>query len=203
MCAQRRLKFLLRESKSPQPICPCILSGEKWSERAQVCRGGCLRHKGRIREGSLMNRATGRAARRIFVSLLLSVLTLAALPMIAFAQDASAAKSLEGKWGGALGSGEAKLHVIVTISKNSSGEYSGSLNSVDQGVTIPMNNITLQGDSVRFELKSVGGVYQGTLSKDGGEITGSWTQTAAQNPHPLSLTRQAAGTVSQTPAVAT
>jgi hypothetical protein len=150
-----------------------------------------------------MNRATARAARRMFVAVLLGVFALAALPTIAFSQDASTAKSLEGKWEGALGSGEAKLRVIVTISKNSSGEYSGSLNSVDQGVMLPMSGITLEGDVVRFELKTVGGAYHGTLSKDGAEITGTWTQTAAPNPQPLSLTRQVAGTGSQTSAAPT
>jgi len=125
---------------------------------------------------------------------------LCAFPMRLFAQAASSAKSLDGKWEGALGSDRTQLHIVITISKTSAGEYAGSLNSVDQGATLPLNNITLEGDTVRFELKALGGVYQGTLSQDGAEITGTWTQTAAPNPQPLSFTRQAGSLASQTSA---
>ncbi len=107
------------------------------------------------------------------------------------AQASSTVKSLEGKWAGTLGSGAVKLRLIVTISKTSTGEFAGSLNSVDQNATLPLNNITLEGDAVHFELEVLGGVYQGALRKDGAEIIGAWTQTAAPTPQPLLLIRQA------------
>ncbi len=114
-------------------------------------------------------------------------------PPTLLAQTSSNTKTLEGTWEGTLGNGPIKLHLVVTISRTSAGEYDGSLNSVDQGATLPLNNITLNGDAVRFELKNLGGVYQGTLGKEGAEITGTWTQTAAPNPQPLAFTRRVPG----------
>ncbi len=149
-----------------------------------------------------MDLTASAGPRRTFVMLLMVILVFAALPMISLAQTASAPKSLEGKWEGALGSGPGKLRVVVTISKTSTGDYSGLLNSVDQGAKLQMSNIALEGDKVHFELKTVGGIYQGTLSQDGQEIKGSWTQSAAPNPQPLNLTRQTSATVVQSSAPA-
>ena len=126
-----------------------------------------------------------------------AVLFLFVFPATLLAQTSSNTKSLEGTWKGTLGNGPVKLRLVVTISRTSAGEYDGSLNSVDQGATLPLNNIALDGDAVRFELKNLGGIYQGTLSKEGAEITGTWTQAAAPNPQPLSFTRQVPGGASQ------
>src|SRR5271167_4542703 len=134
---------------------------------------------------------------RTLAILLAVMLFLSGLPAKLLAQKTTNARSLEGKWEGTLGSGAVKLRLIITISKTSGGEYDGSLNSVDQDATLPLNNIRLDGDAVHFELKNLGGVYQGMLNKEGAEITGTWTQAAAPNPQPLSFTRQAPGAASQ------
>lgn len=89
----------------------------------------------------------------------------------------TAAQTLEGTWNGTLEVGSVRLHLILTISKASDGAYAGRLNSKDQGAILPMNDITLTGDVVRFEVRPVGGVYEGTLSKDLNEINGTWTQS--------------------------
>src|SRR5215472_2924275 len=94
---------------------------------------------------------------------------------ITAAQGANVA--LAGTWNGELGEGAAKLHLVLTITKASSGEFSGELNSVDQGATLPMDNITLKAEAFRFEVKTVGGVYEGKLNSAGTEITGTWTQS--------------------------
>ena len=106
------------------------------------------------------------------------------------AQSGASAQNLEGTWSGALGAGTNKLHIILTIAKSSDG-YVGSLNSVDQNAVIPMANISLDGSKVHFELKPVGGVYDGTLSADGKSIAGTWVQSGVP-PQPLSFDRGAA-----------
>jgi len=103
---------------------------------------------------------------------------------------------LAGTWKGELGEGAAKLHLILTISKASNGDFSGELNSVDQGATLPMDNITLKADALRFEVKAVGGVYEGKLNSAGTEIAGTWTQSGVP-PQSLKFARSAGDSVAQ------
>jgi len=92
----------------------------------------------------------------------------------AMAQETSAASELEGTWEGILGG---RLHLVITIHKTSNGELAGLMDSTDQHATLPIEKATQDGNQVKFEVSRVGGVYQGTMTKDGSEISGSWTQT--------------------------
>jgi murein DD-endopeptidase len=105
----------------------------------------------------------------------------------ALAQETTAAAGLEGTWEGILGG---RLHLIVSISKASSGDLTGQLNSVDQNATLPIEKASQNDSQVRFEVSRVGGVYQGTMTKDGSEISGSWTQAGVPE-QPLSFKRTA------------
>lgn len=116
------------------------------------------------------------------------------------AQKAAAASGIAGTWSGVLGAGANQLHIVLQITRLPSGEYTGQLNSVDQGATLPMDSVTLQGTAVHFEVKPVGGVYQGMLNSSGTEISGTWTQTGTP-PQPLKFTRGAAAATA--PAAAT
>jgi len=110
------------------------------------------------------------------------------VPARAVGQAAKADSDLAGTWKGELGAGAAKLHIILTITKSADGAFAGQLNSVDQGAVLPMGNITLKGDAVRFEVKDVGGVYEGTLNAARTEFSGTWTQGGAPG-QPLTFTR--------------
>ncbi|MGB2590286.1 MAG: M23 family metallopeptidase [Candidatus Acidiferrum sp.] len=121
------------------------------------------------------NSASRRAL--LFVSFLLGLAIFVSLPCSAAAQDAKAGGDFAGAWKGELGEGSAKLHIVLTIKKSDAGEFSGQLQSVDQGTTIPMENLTLKGDSVHFEVKAIEGVYEGTLNAAKTAITGTWTQS--------------------------
>ena len=123
-----------------------------------------------------------------YVALAMVLSILALLPCRATAQEAKTDTDLAGTWKGELGAGASKLHVVLTITKLSGGEFSGKLLSVDQGATLPVDNVTLKGDAVRFEVKAVGGLYEGTLNSARNSFEGTWTQggTPAQ---PLSFTR--------------
>lgn len=124
-----------------------------------------------------------------------AVLTLfMATPLAGAARQSPApasAPGLEGAWEGTLGRGARTLRLIVTISKLSSGEMAGTLNSVDQHATLNIESASLAGDQVRFEVRAVGGLYEGTLSRDGSELNGTWTQTGVPA-QPLAFQRSAA-----------
>jgi murein DD-endopeptidase MepM/ murein hydrolase activator NlpD len=93
----------------------------------------------------------------------------------------TAARGLEGVWQGTLDAGE-KLRLVLTVSKANDGSYSGKIDSLDQGASIPIEIITVNAESVRLELKTVGAVFEGKLNKDHSELTGTFSQGGALLP---------------------
>ena len=77
-------------------------------------------------------------------------------------QTTASPNGIEGVWDGVLAG---QLHLVVTITKSSSGELGGTMNSVDQHAVLALSNVTLQGAALRFEVPRVGGVYEGKLKK--------------------------------------
>src|SRR5688500_9001606 len=126
---------------------------------------------------------------------LLMLLFLLGLSCQAFGQ--TPAKDFAGAWHGTLEAGGQKLRLIVTVTKSDSGAYAGKLDSLDQGATIPIDTITVNGDAVRLEMKSPAIVYEGTLNKERTELTGTFTQGG--QPFPLTLKRGEQPAVTPTP----
>jgi murein DD-endopeptidase len=135
-----------------------------------------------------MRKIAGESPRKRILQLMATVL-LALTPVLAMAQDSKPDLDLSGIWQGELGAGAAKLHLLLTISKQSNGGFSGALNSVDQGATLPMENVSQKGDAVRFEIKAIGGVYEGILNAARTEFKGTWTQSNVPA-QPLSFARK-------------
>jgi dipeptidyl aminopeptidase/acylaminoacyl peptidase len=102
------------------------------------------------------------------------------------------ATGFEGSWQGTLEAGGAKLRLLVTVTKSDAGTYSGKLDSLDQGATIPIDTITVKDDAVRLEIKSPPIVFEGTLNKERTELTGTFNQSDQQFPLTLKRTEQAA-----------
>ena len=51
------------------------------------------------------------------------------------------------------------------------------MDSLDQGARdIPLSAITLREGTLGFEVRGVGGSYEGTLAPDGALLTGQWQQ---------------------------
>ena len=126
-----------------------------------------------------------KTQKNIIRNLAIAAIAILSLSSISFAQTTP--KSLEGYWQGTLGTGPGKLRVLVSFTKSPDGSFKGSLESVDQAVTFAISKISLENNAVHFELKDIGGVYQGTLSADATSLTGTWTQTGVP-PQPLNLT---------------
>src|ERR1700685_1050855 len=140
-----------------------------------------------IKEVRLMNTRGGLAPRPRIArtcALLFAAMAIAGFSASrAMAQQAPAATGLGGSWEGTLGG---QLRLVVTISKTSSGDLAGQLNSVDQGATLPIEKATLFEGEVRFEVSRVGGLYEGKMNETGSEIHGTWMTTEVLE-HPLPL----------------
>jgi len=106
-----------------------------------------------------------------------------------------ATKSPEGTWEGTLDAGQ-KLRLVLTITRNADGKFSGSVNSIDQGAVLPIDVITVNGDSVRIE--SVRSAFEGKLNAAGSELSGQFSQGGAV--FPLVFKRAQTPAASPTPA---
>ncbi len=98
---------------------------------------------------------------------------------------------LAGEWEGVLDAPGQQLHVRFHFVKGAGGDITGTFDSVDQGANgLPIAGISRTGDTVKLDMKTIGCSYEGTLSKDGSAIAGTFTQGGAGLP--LNLQRKAA-----------
>ncbi len=82
-------------------------------------------------------------------------------------------ESAFGEWRGSI----ANLRLVLKLDRAGDGSIGGNLISVDQGnVTIPIETVIYQSGSLRLAMKLVSAVYEGRLSEDGTEISGTWQQ---------------------------
>lgn len=83
--------------------------------------------------------------------------------------------SVVGTWEGTLE--VAKLRLVLNIESSKEGVLTGRLDSPDQGATdLPLNSVSLAGGIFRFEMKSLGAMYEGKLASDGDQLTGEFQQ---------------------------
>jgi uncharacterized protein len=109
------------------------------------------------------------------------------------------AKGPEGSWRGTLEAGGGKYRLLVTLTKSDDGTYTGKLESIDQDATLPIDQVTVKGDTVRLEIKSPAIVFEGDLNKERTEWTGTFSQSGGQFPLTLKRSEQAAPTPAPTP----
>jgi len=92
----------------------------------------------------------------------------------------------EGDWEGTLDAGPVKLRIVVHITRKE-GAYGGTLDSPDQGAMgIPIETVTVTGDSIKMDMKSMRATYVGKLAREGSSIAGDFTQGQTL---PLTFTR--------------
>jgi hypothetical protein len=126
------------------------------------------------------------------LALLAATLTLFALAC------APATKDLAGNWQGTLEVGQVKLRLLFKISRTPAGVLTAKLDSLDQGASdIPVETVTVKDHTVRLEVKTVQGVYDGTLDKAGKKLTGTWQQGLQSLP--LTLERSQGAVVASEP----
>src|SRR5262249_22207915 len=101
----------------------------------------------------------------------------AASPAPAAAGSAATTRFV-GAWDSVAKPGE-KQQYAMSISKLSSGEYAGEVTLLAEGVPHSFDVVKVEGNSIHAELKAYGGVYDGTLAKDGNTIDGKWAEAGS------------------------
>lgn len=106
------------------------------------------------------------------------------------AEQTAGQAGIAGDWKGVL---MGQLHLALHITAGGDGALTATLDSLDQGANgIPVSAISLKDGKLSMTVDAVpgGGKYDGSLSKDGNEIDGNWSQ-GTQGPFPLKFTRSA------------
>jgi dienelactone hydrolase len=83
---------------------------------------------------------------------------------------------IDGDWVGTLDTGMGKLRLVLHIINTDQG-LTATMDSLDQGANgLPITTLTREKSSLKFEMKTIGGSYDGTISKDLSALEGTWTQ---------------------------
>ena len=126
------------------------------------------------------------------ISAVYLTIALLAIKCIAAQPQSKIPESALGEWRGSI----ANLRLALKLDRAADGSIGGNLISLDQGnVTIPIETISYQNGSLRLGMKLVSAVYEGSLSDDGAEISGTWQQGG--NAIPLVFRRPGAVPVSR------
>ena len=85
---------------------------------------------------------------------------------------------VQGFWKGTLKIGKTALRLHLKIAEPTDGAFRGELNSIDQPpvVPLPITTVDYRKPSMKFAMQGVGVAFDGTLSNDGSQIVGTWTQ---------------------------
>lgn len=133
-------------------------------------------------------RASGLAFLVIQIALLSATVT--ADPMRPGQSSNASRAGIEGNWEGALNSAAGKLRLVLKISRVGDA-YKAAMDSPDQGaVDLAVDSLTFDDSFLHFEMKDIQASFDGGLSRDGGEISGEFTQVL---PAPLVLRRVMTG----------
>lgn len=86
---------------------------------------------------------------------------------------------LNGHWTGTLNL-SVKLRLVFHV-ENHDGKSVATMDSPDQGAFgIPIDRVETEQDTVRLELRKIGGHFEGTISPDKKSIDGKWRQNRAE-----------------------
>jgi uncharacterized protein (TIGR03435 family) len=107
--------------------------------------------------------------------------------------------SLADTWQGTLHEGQ-DVRVVFKISK-AEDVYKAVFYSIDQGLELPVTQITYDGSTVKMTVEMGRATFDGKLSADSKSITGKWTQGPI--PLPLILSRASAETAWAIPTLPT
>jgi len=89
------------------------------------------------------------------------------------------AQDITGDWRGILKTGGPELRLALHVTKGEKGELKATMESLDQGATLPVSSITLQDSTLKFTVDSVHGTYEGKVNLDASSIAGTWSQGQA------------------------
>ena len=102
-------------------------------------------------------------------------------------RNASVAKAFEGNWNGSLASRVGALRLVLSIANDDDGATARIVN-LDQGsLEIRASTITVRESAVTLEFASIGASYAATLSPNGSELAGTFSE--ARGSVPLTFSR--------------
>ena len=107
-------------------------------------------------------------------------------------------EGLDGTWQGTAERNGAKLRQVLRVATGAQGTKV-QYDSPDQLVMgMPIKDLVRDGQKVRFSARRGLATFEGTLSPNGSELSGSWS-SAGQPPVPVTLKRAEAGASNQPP----
>lgn len=114
----------------------------------------------------------------------LALIMTSSVSLIGFAQQQDTSEiSIEGIWQGMLKIPGIELTIVFKISENPDGTLTATMDSPDQGATgIPVEEVIFIDNTLRLEVKSAGGVFEGKVSEDFLVIEGEWKQSGQTLP---------------------
>ena len=114
----------------------------------------------------------------------LALIIASSVSMIGFAQQQDTSEiSIEGIWEGKLKVPGGELRIVFKISKNPDGTLTATLDSPDQGATdIPVEEVIFKDNTLRLEVKSAGGFFEGKVQEDFLSIKGELNQAGQSLP---------------------
>ena len=96
---------------------------------------------------------------------------------------AKTASPLVGVWEGDLDTPGGKLALRFTLKKDEKGQVTGTADSVTQGATgMPMSGVSFKPPTFHFDLRGVGGMYDGTVDEKASAMKGTWKQGQFEAP---------------------
>src|ERR1700693_1349400 len=82
---------------------------------------------------------------------------------------------IEGTWQGTLQVGPSSLRLGLHIARDAKGALTSTLDSIDQGAMgMPVKQTAFSERKLHLELPNISAKYDGTLSEDGAQITGTF-----------------------------
>jgi hypothetical protein len=95
--------------------------------------------------------------------------------VVVFAAALWAQPGVEGTWQGTLQTPSGSLRLGLHITRNAQGLLTSTLDSIDQGAMgLPVQETTFSNLKFHFNMPNLQAEYEGTLSSDGAEITGTF-----------------------------
>ena len=125
---------------------------------------------------------------------LLAVTSLVAIVSIfGVLPNCRAQASLVGDWEGILNANGTEIHVAWHVAAAADGTVTSTIENKDEGISgIKVKQAELKDSKLTFtvddqvevngETVNVKGTFEGTVSSDGNEVTGTWTQMEPEQP---------------------
>lgn len=121
------------------------------------------------------------------------------LVTLALASLGSAQSQLVGDWSGSLDIGGQTAHILWHVVKAADGTITSTYDNVDEGITgIKVKTLTVTGAKVTAVVDAemqvngqdltIAGSFEGTVSSDGNQVAGTWTQSQPQQAPPADIT---------------